>query len=566
MSLFHRYGYIYKPFTGDSWLSANEKWRLTDTEILKAAACEHKQYLLGARSGKTTRFAVLDIDAKSRYHNARDLDRLIKHLMNAGLNEPVLYRSSHSEGWHLYISFNQPVSAREVHSALVRFLKSADFIVQQGTLEVFPNPGAGSVGYGLRLPLQPGWAWLDSNTQEVIAERTALSPDAALLRFMSDCRDFGNGPSEYAQFKNAIAESAVAQEQIAQSLDRAMGEATRHVQAGNELAAAAVRRIFKATPPGIIADTWWRGRCYFESGLSGPSQRADAIFALGHYLFYGDPEKLLEPLGYGYEEERRYAIESILARKNHGHSKDLNRNRSDATAQIGRAARWLPAHKRADEITRYKKEVPIAWLRHNGNLKADAITRIKSALEEFVAAAAPFKITELEQRTGCSRSTLYKHSALWQPLYLELKRLPEKSSDEYNAVGGAAVLQAGSLPASSVPDISPGRLAARRVVQALSSKAFPDPRNSQQYLSLVIEKHEEKWRTKVVAAVPPDLMALDARELKATLPILLSLLAQAPDEEAQKWLQREVRIIRERLDELRKSWAETRVQALELSG
>ncbi len=205
-------------------------------------------------------------------------------------------------------------------------------------------------------------------------------------------------------------------------------------------------------------------------------------------------------------------------------------------------------------------------LRHNGNLKADAITRIKTALEEFVAAAAPFKITELEQRTGCSRSTLYKHSALWQPLYLELKRLPEKSSDEYNAVGGAAASQASSLPASSVPDISPGRLAARRVVQALSSKAFPDPRNSHQYLSSVIEKHEEKWRTKVVAAVPPDLMALDARELKTTLPILLSLLAQAPDEEAQKWLQREVRIIRERLDELRKSWAETAVQRLELSG
>ena len=176
------------------------------------------------------------------------------------------------------------------------------------------------------------------------------------------------------------------------------------------------------------------------------------------------------------------------------------------------------------------------------------------------------KNTGLEQRTGCSRSTLYKHSALWQPLYRELKRLSEKSSDEYNAVEGAAASQASSLPASTVPDISPGRLAARRVVQELSSKAFRDPRNSQQYLSSVFEKHEEKWRTKVVAAVPPDLMALDASQLKTALPILLSLLAQAPDEEAQRWLQRKVQNVRERLDELRKSWAETTVQRLELSG
>ena len=566
LALFHRYGYIYKPFGGDGWLSANEKWKLTDTEILKAAACEHKQYVLGARSGKATRFAVLDIDAKSRYHNARELHRLIKQLMDAGLNEPVLYRSSYSEGWHLYIFFEQPVPAREIHKGLAQFLRSAGFVVQQGTLEVFPNPGAGSLGYGLRLPLQPGWAWLDSNTLEVLVERAALSPEAALLKFMADCRDFGNGPLEYAQFKSAIAELAVAQEQIAQSLDRALGDSTQHIQAGNELAAAAVKGVFKTPPPGIIAETWWRGRCYFESGLTGPSQRADAIFALGHYLFYGDPEKQLEPLGYGYEEERRYAVESILARKNHGHSKDLNRNRSDATAQIGRAARWLPAHKRADEITRYKKVVPISWVRHNGNLKADAITRIKAAVEELVAAAAPFKITELEQKAGCSRSTLYKHSALWKSLYLELKKLPEKSSDEYNAVVGAAAGQAGSPPLLSKPEMSPGRLAARRVVLDLMQRTDRDRQDRQWYIESVFEKYAKSWKAKVLAEKPPDLLAASARELKACVPILLSLLSKAPDEEAQIWLQSEIQIMRKRLDELRESWAGTAVQAVESRG
>jgi hypothetical protein len=109
------------------------------------------------------------------------------------------------------------------------------------------------------------------------------------------------------------------------------------------------------------------------------------IFSLGHYLFYGDPERQLEPPGYGYENERRHAVTSIVAAKNHGHSKDLNRGRADAVVQIDRATKWLPAHKKAAEIHRYKKSVPIAWVRHNGNLKAKSVERIKNAVTELVA-------------------------------------------------------------------------------------------------------------------------------------------------------------------------------------
>jgi hypothetical protein len=94
LGLFHRFGYIYKPLGGGTWLSANENWKLNDAEILKAIACAHPKFYLGCRAAQTTRFAVLDIDAKSKYHSQKHLDRLLKLLGGAGLAKSSLFQSS----------------------------------------------------------------------------------------------------------------------------------------------------------------------------------------------------------------------------------------------------------------------------------------------------------------------------------------------------------------------------------------------------------------------------------------------------------------------------------------
>src|ERR1700737_4241475 len=94
---------------------------------------------LGARAGKTTRFAVFDINSKSQYHNKKELHRLMSALMDSGLAEPRLYRSSDSGGWHLYIFFDEPVPALELHRVLVQLLRAGGFTIKKGTLEVFPN-------------------------------------------------------------------------------------------------------------------------------------------------------------------------------------------------------------------------------------------------------------------------------------------------------------------------------------------------------------------------------------------------------------------------------------------
>jgi hypothetical protein len=567
LSLFHRYGYIYKPLSGGSWFSAKDEWRLTDTEILKSVACKHSRYFLGARSGKTTRFAVLDIDQRSRLHNRAALDSLIKVLLDAGLSEPMLYRSSDSGGWHLYIFFDEPVPSKEVHRVLTQLLKSNGYAIQQGTLEIFPNPGTASMGCGLRLPLQPGWAWLDSNTLDAIVDRAALTPEAAVRSFMSDARDFGNSPDQYEELKRHIAELSSGFEAISESLERAMRKPVQREQIADRLSLAGVLNVFGDIPPGIRADIWWRGRSYFENGLTGPGQRADAIFSLGHYLFYGDPERVLEPLGYGYENERRHAVTSILAAKNHGHSKDLNRGRADAVVQIDRATKWLPAHKKATEIHRYKKLVPIAWVRHNDNLKAKSVERIKNALTGLVAAAKPFTVNELMEKAGIkSLQTLYAHKALWHAIYRQLKLLPSDITDEYNAVVGVASSESGTPPSDSSKDMPPGRLAARRVVLELARKTQTDKGNGQKYIESISDRYIHSWKSKVLAALPPDLSRASVRELKTSVPIVVALIAGAPDEENQIWLQEQLQIIRLKLEEARKNWAETRDQTLLLSG
>ena len=113
LALFHRYSYILKPLDGGPWFSANESWALTDTEILKAIALAHPKYLIGTRAGRASRFAVLDIDAGSRYHNRESIDQIRRTLSDAGLSHTVIYQSSNSGGWHLYIFFNEPISSKD---------------------------------------------------------------------------------------------------------------------------------------------------------------------------------------------------------------------------------------------------------------------------------------------------------------------------------------------------------------------------------------------------------------------------------------------------------------------
>jgi hypothetical protein len=561
LSLFHRYGYIYKPLAGGSWLSADERWKLTDTEILKAVACAHPKFVLGCRSGKSSRFAVLDIDANSKYHNDRALKKILKALADAGLSRSSLYRSSYSDGWHLYIFFDEPISSIDLRNQLVSLLTLHDFEIAKGTLEVFPHPGQSSQGFGLRLPLQTGFAWLDKRSLEVDFERAELTATKALELFLDALDSDANSYSDFRKLRNYVQEVQAKRAAVAPAKPRGASNVVplRRVKEPQEHEFNAfVEAVFDKLPPGINADSWYRGRLYHLNGLSAPSQRADAIFCVGHYLFYGDPSRELPPLGYGYEQEREWAIKEFLELHHNGQSKDINRGRADAVAQVERAAHWTPAHRQGVDAVKFTDSRPISWIRANENRKTDARKRIKESLDQLLQSGHQFSSEDLRKAAGCSRETLYKHEDLWKRLWKQqYEDIAEDffatCTGEYNAVEGADSPKIQPPSAAQVEIMPPGRLAARQIVFEISRRS---EREKKAKLKAAVESRnasEDRWRSNVTRLTEKQPVTLSIQEIRALLPVLYSYRSLAPYEEDLSSIQAYIQSLKDQLVELASS-------------
>jgi len=553
LALFHPYGYINKPLSGGSWFSANEKWKLPDSEILKAIAGVHPRFFIGCRAGKTTRFAVFDIDQKSKYHNLQFLQNLLRVLAEAGLSRSCLYQSSHSGGWHLYLFFDEPINCADLRKQLVKLLILNDFQLSKGQLELFPHPGAeGSLGLGLRLPLQAGWAWLCKQTLDVDCYREELSPSKALDWFMRDLAD----ANPYEAFRNLKSYVQELEQRKAAATAHGVGAVTSNVvplRKAPETAQSGefsdfVRAVFHKLPPGIIVDNWYKGRLYHLNGLTAPSQRAEAIECLGHYLFYGDPSRDLPPLGYGYEQERQWALEEFLQARNNGQSKDINRGRADAFAQVERAANWRPAHKKNVEPQKYAPALPISWIRENANRKTNARKRIADALDCVKKRQRSFTTVELQEAAGCSRRTLYTHADIWRKDYEDLAEgFFANCTDEYNDVVGAGSTQTQPPTTSLEQDMPPGRLAARRIACEISMRAERDSRSTHKEALRSQEASEKEWMDNVTRLTKNEPSSLSIFDLKALLIVLISYLSMAPNEEGQMFIQQHIDQLRSEL-------------------
>lgn len=500
---------------------------------------------------------MLDIDQNSQYHNQRSLQKLLQVLSEAGLSRSSLYRSSYSGGWHLYLFFEEPIHSADLRKQLVELLTLNDFHIGKGELEIFPHPGTqGSQGLGLRLPLQLGWAWLDKNTLEIEYERSELSATKALEFFIDVLESDANSYAAFRQMKTHIKELA-ARKQSATA--RGRGEQDSNViplrrtdrppDAGEFI--AFVRGVFRKLPPGIIVDNWYKGRIYHLNGLTGPSQRAEAIECLGHYLFYGDPSRDLPALGYGYEKEREWAITEFLTARHNGQSNDINRGRADALAQVERAANWRPAHKQGTEALKYTPEQPIQWIRANANKKSKARKRIADALEDIKKLRRSFTTVELQEAAGCARDTLYKHADIWRKDYEDLAEgFFAICPDEYNDVVGGGSTQT-SPPTTSLEKVTPpGLLAARRIAYEISMRDDRQKKQEQKEAVRSREASENNWQANVTRLTENEPSTLSIRSLKALLSVLLSYLAVAPNEESQVHLLKYISRLRLRISEI----------------
>ncbi len=462
----------------------------------------------------------------------------------AGLSRSTLYRSSFSGGWHLYITFDEPISSSDLRQQLVKLLTLSDYEVAKGQLEVFPNPGTfGSQGLGLRLPLQPGFAWLDKSSLEVEYERARLSATKALELFLDDFQADANTFACFRQLKSVVADlesrkaSATARALPASTTDNVVPLLKAELPLRPSDYLEFVEGVFRHLPPGIIVDNWYKGRLYHLSGLTGPSQRAESIECLGHYLFYGDPSRDLAPLGYGYEQERQWAIREFLETRNNGQSKDIERNRPDALAQVERAAHWRPARLSGRQVIRYTPERPVSWIRENANRQKNARTRIQNALQDVSKGRRSFTTVELQQAAGCSRETLYKHADLWRKQYEDLAAgFFANCTDDHNVVVGAASSEKQSPAAGVSRNMPPGRLAARRMAHELNYRIDRERRQRERQESKTARALQTKWKERILQAVPADLSALDNAKLHALLRLIQWLSAGAGDEDEHLWV------------------------------
>ena len=535
------------------WFSANETWSLSDTEILKAAACVHPKHFIGTRAGKASKYAVLDIDSGSPYHCQSGFEKISALLTKAGIEGFNLYRSSHSGGWHIYIFFDSPVSTRDLYKQLFQLFRLHDFEVAKGKLEIFPNPGDKSLGQGLRLPLQPGFAWLNQHNQNVIEERDEISPAAAILQFVRDIEASQNPYSHFHRLRAYVEKTqATRAETVVQANSNLPAKVLPLRQAttsqDSEGAKKEVRGIFHKMPPGINCDSWLRGRLYYEYGLDAPGQRADAVFTMGHYLFYGDPEKLIPARGYGFDDERRWLIEEVLKNKHHGNSKDIISGRAETQKHIERATSWIPPHRRGAETQKYEPVVPISWVRNNSNRALKAQQRIIAAVEDFVESEMDFSTRDLALKSGVSPRTINKYPNLWKPAQRSLRtECLETAIHEYNAVEGATCQKSQPpLPVQSKSSPS-GLLAARRIIHELKMRDQREQRQKSDASRRSQKVFFDGWRDRVDLLMSKGSLATSEQALKILIANLARELLISPCEEECNWLLAHISRLKERL-------------------
>lgn len=402
-----RDSFISKPDNGERWETL--KAPLFDALILRAISDTHRGLFRGCFSSHRTMFAVLDIDIESRYRNESELKKLQAHLTAVDLYG-ISYRSSESGGWHLYLPFDKWEDSEEVETALKTWLKCLGYKIAGGQLEVFPS------GNGLRLPLQKGFAWLDSDGN-VKVRREEIREDEALASFIQDLE---KNAQNWQQAKRLI------DSQIESAGAGVAGNALEHEKV---ISLAGFEDFFKR---GKIEEVWKNGRDYWLYGLTGKNQRHDAVMAVGHYLWYGDHSENVPAFpGRRNDETRARLIDAWLRKKHNGFCNHINRDDwKEIEAHIWRTVFWrrgknYQARKPYPLTDRLLKRLLEVYTKTgrlyeidrmaeaNRKREQGARARIKNAFDHCLKTGQQITRNALAEKAGCSPNTVSRHQDLW---------------------------------------------------------------------------------------------------------------------------------------------------------
>lgn len=392
--------------------------RLSDETLLSALSLNEKTFW-GCRWGKVSRFIVLDVDKKSQYHNQMGLARLKHLLASVALSKPVLYQSSDSGGWHIYVFFTEPIDRFVTENLLKQWLFAEGIEIRKGQLELFPSNN------GLRLPLQRGFAWLE-DTGKTKFTREQLSTDQAIATFLKDldenCHDWNAFEACVKQRLDALRATSAAT-----NIPPATENRNLHEDGFSDF----------FTFAGMLPDVYNAGRDFWLYGLTAPSQRHQAILAIGHYLWYGDETEGVRALpGVARAEQRAQVIEAWLREKHNGFSKSVLKGDWN---QIGRdiqsACNWTPSEgaersqqsqsgysnlsdRAIDRLIALTKQTgrvwsPDDWRKGNIGREEGAREQIRSGVLLLLESGRRISVRGLERVTGCDRRTIRRHVDIW---------------------------------------------------------------------------------------------------------------------------------------------------------
>ncbi|HEY9757689.1 MAG TPA: hypothetical protein V6C97_21145 [Oculatellaceae cyanobacterium] len=426
LSLFpNRSRSILRPAGCEEWTTLSRHHQLSDDEILAAVAAT-TDTIWGCRSRAQTRFAVLDIDAGSLYHNELSLLRLRQVLASVGLKKTKLYRSSDSGGWHLYCFFDSWVDSAQVQQSLSAWLINQSFLLALSQLEVFPQPVTPkSLGHGLRLPLQRGFAWL-TDSADLEVRREDMTAENAVLRFVEDMLDASNDWSRaHALIQANLTKQA----------------ASKHAPQIENKEEDGFSDFFSRS--GLIPEVYQKGEKYWFEGLSAFGQRHEAILAVGHYLWY----RAGAPLpGVRNAERREEAIKQWLETKHNGFSQTINRGRwRPIEEDTRRACHWENKAPRVivhepyklterlvDRLVAAPALTPERCQKANERREQEAREKIRQALAVLLEEGRRPTVKGLARLSGCHRDTVRKHADIWS-----ISRLSQ-GPGECSSLGGGS--------------------------------------------------------------------------------------------------------------------------------
>lgn len=391
---------------------------LSDATILSAISLQEKTFW-GCRWGQQTQFFVLDVDSESQYHNQMGLARLKHLLASVGLSKSILYQSSNSGGWHIYVSFGESVDRFLVESTLKQWLIAEEIEIEKGQLEIFPSNN------GLRLPLQGGFAWLD-DTAKIKFSREELSTDQAIATFLKDLDENSN---DWNYFESCV---------------KLRLDALKAASAVGHLPPATENRNLHEdgfsdffTFAGMLPEVYNAGREFWLNGLSAPSQRHQAVLCIGHYLWYGDIAEGVRALpGVARAEQRAQLIEAWLREKHNGFSKSvLKDDWNQISRDIQSACNWTAPEgaeapqqsedsysnlgdRAIDRLIGLSKQTGRTWTPADfkkGNIGREegAREQIRLGVLQLLERGRRITVRGLERVSGCDRKTIRRHVDIW---------------------------------------------------------------------------------------------------------------------------------------------------------